>query len=116
MGVFYVNVYYKGSSRKQTLQFLTVHWFGQDPDWLGGACHLQLDQISYVLEEDPEVVGFLDPSEVLHACPLMPAFLEGKTTSLLGSSIAQHGKDGDWVNYYVIQGLSILLPNLMEFC
>ena len=83
---------------------------------MGGACHLQLDQIGYVLEEDPEVFGFLDPSKVLRACHLNPAFAEGKTTFLLGPSIAQHGKDGDWVNYYVMQWVSILLPNFMEFC
>jgi len=112
LGVFHVNIYYKGSNKKRKLQFLTVRWFGQDPDWLGGARHLRLDRIGYVPEDDLEAFGFLDPSEVLRACHLIPAFAEGKTTSLLGPSIARDGKDGDWVNYYVMRWAYIIpLPN-----
>jgi hypothetical protein len=76
-----------------------------------------LDQIGYVPEEDPEVFGLLNPSEVLHTCHLISAFVESKTTSLLGLSIAQDGKDGDWVNYYVMRwAFTILLPNFIKFC
>jgi len=80
-----------------------VRWFGEEPGWLGGARHLRLDKVGYISEEDPEAFGFLDPSEVLRACHLIPAFVEGKTTSLLGPSIARDGKDGDWANYYVMR-------------
>ena len=80
-----------------------MHWFGEEPGWLGGARHLRLDKVGYVSEEDREAFGFLNPSEVLRACHLIPAFVEGKTTSLLSPSIARDGKDGDWVNYYVMR-------------
>jgi len=103
LGVFHTNVYYRGSNKKRKFQFLMVRWFGEEPGWLGGARHLRLDKVGYVSEEDPEAFGFLDPSEVLRACHLIPAFAEGKTTSLLGPSIARDGKDGDWMNYYVMR-------------
>ena len=103
LGVFHVNVYYRGSNKKHKFQFLTVCWFGEEPGWLGSARHLRLDKVGYVSKEDPEAFGFLDPSEVFCACHLILAFVEGKTTSLLGPSIARDGKDGDWMNYYVMQ-------------
>ena len=80
-----------------------MQWFGEEPGWLCDGHHLQLNKVGYVSEEDPEAFGFLDPSEVLCACHLILGFVEGKTTSLLGPSIAQDGKNGNWVNYYVMR-------------
>ena len=74
--------------KKQKFQFLTVQWFGEEPGWLCSAHHVQLNKVGYVSGEYPEAIGFLDPLKVLYACHLIPAFVEGKTTSSLGSSIA----------------------------
>ena len=101
--------------QKWKFQFLTVWWFGEEPGWLGGACHLWLNKVGYVLEEDPEAFDFLDPLEVLCACHLIPAFVEGKTTSLLGPSIAWDGKDSDWVNYCVMWWASVINHQFVEF-
>jgi hypothetical protein len=104
LGIFHTNVYYRNASKPRRFEFLTVRWFGRDPEWLGGACHLRLDRVGYVPAEDPEAFGFLNPSEVLRACHLIPAFAEGQTTELLGPSIARDDNiHGDWVNYYVMR-------------
>jgi hypothetical protein len=48
------------------------------------------------------VFGFLDPSQVIRAAHLIPAFLQGCTQELLGPSIAHNKKvEEDWLKYYV---------------
>lgn len=104
LGIFHANVFYQDFSKPRRFEFLTVRWFGLDPDWLSGARHLRLDRLGYVPEEDPEAFGFLNPSEVLRACHLIPAFSEGRTTDLLGPSVARDSAiKGDWTNYYVMR-------------
>jgi hypothetical protein len=85
------------------MEFLHVRWFGRDPDWLSGPGALRLDRIGYVPDSDDEAFGFLDPTHVLRACHLIPAFALGKTTALLGPSKHRDSNEGDWVNYYVMR-------------
>ncbi|KIM53916.1 hypothetical protein SCLCIDRAFT_57625, partial [Scleroderma citrinum Foug A] len=51
-----------------------------------------------------DAFGFLDPSLVLHACHLIPAFAKGRTDSLLPCSpsvVRENGDLDDWTAYYV---------------
>lgn len=63
----------------------------------------RLPKIGFI-PDSPGAFGFLDPSLVLCACHLIPAFSDGRMDSLLprGPSIAQEN-DGtdDWTAYYV---------------
>lgn len=115
LGIFHAMVYIRGSLKLQRFKFLMVRWFGQEQDWLGGARHLRLNCIGYVEENDPEVFGFLDPSEVLRACHLIPTFSAGKTRSLLGPSVAQDSPEGDWAAYYVMRW-DPLLEFELKYC
>ncbi|KAF8204209.1 hypothetical protein K438DRAFT_1964576 [Mycena galopus ATCC 62051] len=103
LGVFHVNVYPPGARAPHRFEFLWVRWFGRDPDWNSGPSHLRLDRIGYVPQTDTEVFGFLDPLLVLRAYHLVPAFVLGTTTALLGPSATRDFTDGDWVNYYVMR-------------
>ena len=63
---------------------------------------MKLDRIGYVCEDDPSgAFGFLDPALVVRACHLIPAFAYGRTTSLLGPSVARDSLTGDWESYYI---------------
>jgi hypothetical protein len=103
LGIFHANVYHAGSNRPRRYEILWVRWFGRDPEWDSGPRHLRLDRLGYVPEHYPEAFGFLDPAQVLRACHLTPAFDLGKTTSLLGPSMARDFTEGDWMNYYVMR-------------
>ncbi|KAJ7881644.1 hypothetical protein B0H13DRAFT_2540449 [Mycena leptocephala] len=105
LGVFHVNVFPPKARAPRRYEFLWVRWLGRDPEWKSGPSHLCLDRIGYVPETDAEAFGFLDPSLVLRACHLSPAFALGKTTSLLGPSAARDFTDGDWLNYYVMRDM-----------
>ncbi|KAK0184295.1 hypothetical protein F5146DRAFT_938727, partial [Armillaria mellea] len=56
-------------------------------EWTGGPSSLRLDCVGYVPENDPSgAFGFMDPSHILHACHLEPAFHLGRTNTLLPPS------------------------------
>lgn len=88
-----------------SVDLLYVRWFGRDPDWKGGPAIIRLDRIGWVPEDDPSgAFGFVesvDPSRVVRACHLIPAFALGKTTRLLRLSQTWDTLSGDWINYYV---------------
>ncbi|KAJ7441110.1 hypothetical protein FB451DRAFT_1106240, partial [Mycena latifolia] len=103
LGAYHVNIYHPQAHTPRRYEFLWVRWFGRDPEWDSGPRHLRLDRLGYVPEHYPEAFGFLDPAHVLRACHLIPAFSLGRTTSLLGPSVARDSIDGDWINYYVMR-------------
>ncbi|KAG5634352.1 hypothetical protein H0H81_002284 [Sphagnurus paluster] len=87
--------------RPEQFNFLWVQWFGRDIEWKGGPSTLRLDSIGFLPADDQDAFGFLDPSLVIRACYLIPAFSLGRTIELLGPSFAWED-DGDWQNYYVM--------------
>ena len=63
-----------------------------------------LKRLAFRKLDSSDAFGFLDPSLVLHACHLIPAFAKGRTDSLLpcGPSVARENGDlDDWTAYYV---------------
>lgn len=83
------------------MEFLFVRWFGIDSDDIGGWKAKKLHQIGFV--EGEAAFGFIDPLDVIRAVHLIPQFSQGRTTELLGHSVARSAleKDADWVRYYV---------------
>jgi hypothetical protein len=107
IGIFHTYVVHTGpesvTSDPQRMDFLWVRWFGQAPNHRSGFRAKRLPRIGFVPSDDDGAFGFLDPQEVIRAVHLMPAFAHGKTTELLGPSVARQPKDGhaDWQYYYV---------------
>jgi len=101
LSAFLIEVSYKGVA--QTVEVLWVRWFGVVPGYRWGIKKARLPQIGFV-PDSPGAFGFLDPSLVLRACHLIPAFAEGRTSLLLphGPSVArENGAVDDWTAYYV---------------
>lgn len=106
LGIYHANIHFDNSQMPERMDFLWVRWFGQDPDWKGGPSSLRLDRIGFVSSHETEAFGFLDPSLVIRACHLIPAFTHGRTYNLLAPSFARK-TDGDWQNYYVMRHVTI---------
>lgn len=106
LGVFHAQVYHGSSRKPQHMEFLWVRWFGREIGWSSGPRNLKLDRVGFVPEEYREAFGFLDPSDVVRACHLIPTFKFGKTMHLLGPSIARDSPEGDWQSYYVMRQVS----------
>lgn len=111
LGIFHVDVRHRGplSTTAQThrMNFLWVRWFELDRGHVGGWKARRLHRIHFVSAMSPSAFGFLDPSEVIRACHLIPAFAYDTTPLYLGPSIARvrtkdrRLRDRDWRFLYV---------------
>jgi hypothetical protein len=86
------------------MEFLWVRWFGTVPGHKSGFKPGHLPKIGFVPKTDELAFGFLDPSLVIRACHLIPAFADGTTTDLLNSThtAARLPREtSDWTSFYV---------------
>jgi hypothetical protein len=77
--IFTVPVHYKGSrpiigARRQRLRVLWVRWYERDTQYEDGFSALRLPCLSFVDSSEPNAHGFIDPTAVLRAAHLIPAF------------------------------------------
>ncbi|KAI9067490.1 hypothetical protein FKP32DRAFT_1673036 [Trametes sanguinea] len=106
LGIYHANVLdMRGATSPAPvrMEFLHVRWFGRDPEWRSGWDAKRLDRVGFVPASDEGAFGFLDPSDVIRACHLIPAYHEGRTRTLLGHSPLSQpsGAEDDWERYYV---------------
>jgi len=108
LGVFHVRVLHTGPAARnrsvQRMEFLWVRWFGTVPGYKSGLKAGRLPKIGFVPETDDMAFGFLDPSLIIRACHLIPAFADGRTNDLLASKhkAGRHpGETSDWTTFYV---------------
>lgn len=107
VGIFHAQVRHVGPESKtydpQKMVFLWVRWFGRDLKYRAGWTPRRLHRVGFVDSDDPQAFGFLDPSEVIRGVHMIPAFAHGRTSNLLGPSIARQAAENneDWIFYYV---------------
>ncbi len=96
LGIFHVNVRFDGQSEPKKTEFLWVHWYGQDGDHQGAFETRRLHRVGLMNPGDITSYGILDPSDVLRAIHLIPAF-NINTTDQQGSDT----NDDETEFYYV---------------
>lgn len=109
LGIFHALVSFPGYPL-QRVDFLWIRWLARDLSWKSGWESCRLDRVCY-FETDPEEESlppfdFLNPSEVVRATHLIPAFQFGNTLQYLGNkpSFAYDTPDaGDWRYWYVMR-------------
>jgi hypothetical protein len=108
LGVFHTRVLHMGPAATnrsvQHMEFLWVRWFGTEIGHRYGFKVARLPKIGFVDEADDLAFGFLDPSLVLRGCHLIPAFVNGRTSTLLKtlhSAARPPGEVDDWAAFYV---------------
>jgi hypothetical protein len=107
VGIFHADVRHVGSRSKsrqtQRMEFLWVRWFGRDLDHRAGWKARRLHRVGFLGSSERDAFGFLDPSEVIRASHLIPAFYHGLTSELLPKSVARRPEqnDQDFVYYYI---------------
>lgn len=109
IGVFHAHVQHVGPGAQdlgwRVMDFLWVRWLGTEPDYASGRCEAKLPKFGFVPDGDDFAFSFLDPACVIRGCHLIPAFVAGRTSELLGHSgpteARQGGEADDWTNYYV---------------
>ncbi|KAJ3766797.1 hypothetical protein FB446DRAFT_708323 [Lentinula raphanica] len=109
IGIYHVDVVYSGQRQKfpvhQKFDFLYVRWFGLAREQDRYGIHTKrMPSLGFIDAHDPEAFGFVDPSDVIRACHIIPAYAYEKTTQFLpGPSLARQESDNneDYFRYYV---------------
>ncbi|KAJ3807711.1 hypothetical protein F5876DRAFT_15890, partial [Lentinula aff. lateritia] len=63
-----------------------------------------MPKLGFIDTSNPELFGFVNPSNVIRGCHIIPAFSDGKTDQfLVGPSLARREADNgeDYFRYYV---------------
>lgn len=101
IAIYHVFVYTVAEPQPKRLEFLWVRWMERNQGQLKGPNSSQHSRISFVQHSgvSGEAFGLVDPSHVIRACHLIPAYHLGRTCERLGPSIARDVK-GDWQAFY----------------
>jgi hypothetical protein len=105
LGIYHANVVYKGPGmvnyQPQRLEFLWVRWYRTVETLSAGWSARKLDLIQFPSMTEEDAFGFVDPSDVLRCCHIIPAFARGKSHAD-GKGLSRCAQDSsDWVAYYV---------------
>lgn len=105
LGVYHANVLYVARDmvdyQPRRMEFLWVRWYENT----GLTCNAwengQLDRIKFPSMAKNNSFGFVDPSDVLRSCQIIPHFREGKCHTD-GKGLSRCAQDSeDYVQYYV---------------
>ena len=89
------------------MEFLWVRWFGVESGRYHHGFHLAcLPKIGFVESSDEYTFTFLDPGQVIRGAHIIPAFSEGRTSTLLPATksvacVLRPDEKDNWVNFYV---------------
>ncbi len=105
LGIFHVNAIYVGPGmtnyQPHRLEFLWVRWYHNMDTIATGWQARKLDRVQFPSMSEGDAFDFLDPSDVLRGCHIVPAFAKGKLHSD-GKGFSRCAQDSsDWVEYYV---------------
>lgn len=104
-----------GTTTFKQMDFLWVRWYGHDTHARSGFKARRLHQVGFLdSHEDKGAFGFIDPSDVIRAVHLIPAFKLGTSSKFLSPSMARRQDEGDedYVRYYV--SMCVLFLNHYE--
>jgi hypothetical protein len=83
------------------MEFLWVRWYENTGVMHDGWKNGKLDWVKFPSVAKKDSFGFINPSEVLRSCHIIPRFREGKRhTDGKGLSLCAQDSE-DWVQYYV---------------
>ena len=105
LGVYHVNTVYTGPGMINyellRLNFLWVRWYRTVDAIKTGWGTRKLDILRFIPMAEYNAFGFLDPSDVLRACHVIPAFDRGRLHAD-GRGLSSLAQDSsDWKAYYV---------------
>jgi hypothetical protein len=105
LGVYHANVLYVGRSmvdyQPRRVEFLRVRWYENIGVVRNGWKDDMLDCIKFPPVAGDDSFGFVDPSDMLRSCHVVPHFTSGRVHAD-GKGLSRCARDSkDWVRYYV---------------
>ena len=105
LGVYHANVVYIGPGmdgyEPHQMEFLWVRWYQQMHTTRSCWMSHRLDRLQFLPVAAEDAFGFVDPSDILRACHVIPAFARGKLHQD-GIGMSRCARDAsDWTTYYL---------------
>ncbi|KAL0062179.1 hypothetical protein AAF712_010934 [Marasmius tenuissimus] len=116
VGIYHANVLYVGGGpvhgKTRRMEFLHVRWMQFDEGYEWGWKAKRLPRVHFLDGEDPDAFGFVDPSRVIRASHMIPAYEYKTTNDLLSpkslARVYEEFHEGryvkeeyDWRHFYV---------------
>jgi len=107
LGIYHANAMYVGPGmvdyQPRRMEFLWVRWYRRVEAVRTGWDFHKLDRVQFSPVGEEDAFGFIDPSDVLRSCHLIPAFSKGKA-HVDGKGLSVCAQDSsDWAAYYVMR-------------
>lgn len=101
LAIYHLTARTTANPSPRTLTLLWVRWMERSADTLTGPNSRNYTRVSFVPSSciAGSAFDFVDPSHVIRACHLIPAFDLGRTRELLDPSVARD-REGDWCAFY----------------
>ncbi|KAF8835533.1 hypothetical protein BDN67DRAFT_992418 [Paxillus ammoniavirescens] len=100
LGIFHTNVMYTGP-RSKDFQSCQIEFLW---DRLSGWQKHTLDTVRFLPMRDKDAFGFIDPTDVLRSCHVIPSFADSQLHTGDHVAMSHHtGDSGDWKCYYINQ-------------
>src|ERR1700678_766811 len=79
IGIYHANVWVEQMDipdawRGRWMDFLWVHWFGKEPEYISGSRRARLPKVGFVKSTDEFAFSFVDPANVVCGCHLVEVF------------------------------------------
>ncbi|TFK49657.1 hypothetical protein OE88DRAFT_1632605 [Heliocybe sulcata] len=103
LGVYHVQIqgdFVTDKDKAARFDFLWVRWYEYAEEILAGTAPRRLECLRFIPQGQEDAFGFLDPASVIRGAHIIPAYQDGRTSELLGPSIARD-TDGDYRYYYI---------------
>ena len=109
LGIYHVDVVYIGPEMLDYqpihMEFLWVRWYSDVEKGFSWNA-LKLDRLQFPPLTAEHAFGFIDPSDVLRSCHIIPRFAQGRL-HVDGKSISLCARDSsDWKAYYIARYVS----------
>lgn len=105
LGIYHVNTVYVGPGtvdyQPRRFDFLWVRWLRPIETLHSGWGTQKLDRVQFLPMVEDNAFGFVDPSNIIRSCHIIPYFAKGQLHSgSKGLSLCARDSN-DWVEYYV---------------
>jgi hypothetical protein len=105
LGIYHVNAIYVGYGtldyKPRRIEFLWVRWYQTVDTKTTGWKALKLDRIRFSPMGDVDAFGFIDPSDVLRSCYIVPTFARGRPHMIREDISPCAQNSSDYIEYYL---------------